>query len=209
MFSVQKYFSHDTKFFDLLEASADETQALTRLLVDLLKNGKHQHPLYEFALARDKDKRITEQISHELVNTFITGLEREDIETLSYSMYRICKAIEKFAERYNLAPERLAGVDFTRQMELMQRATETLSQMVRLLRKMPPLETVKAMNDRLQSVESEADDVILSLLRDVYGGKFEPLQAMMVRDLYDLLERAIDRCRDCGNVISYIVLKNS
>jgi uncharacterized protein Yka (UPF0111/DUF47 family) len=160
-------------------------------------------------LARDKDKRITEQISHELVNTFITGLEREDIETLSYSMYRICKAIEKFAERYNLAPERLAGVDFTRQMELMQRATETLSQMVRLLRKMPPLETVKAMNDRLQSVESEADDVILSLLRDVYGGKFEPLQAMMVRDLYDLLERAIDRCRDCGNVISYIVLKNS
>jgi len=89
MFSVQKYFSHDAKFFDLLEASADETQALTRLLVNLLKNGSHPHPLHEFALARDKDKRITEQISHELVNTFITGLEREDIETLSYSMYPV------------------------------------------------------------------------------------------------------------------------
>ncbi len=91
----------------------------------------------------------------------------------------------------------------------MQRATETLSQMVRLLRKMPPLETVKAMNDRLQGIEGEADDVMLDLLREVYGGKFEPLQAMMVRDLYDLLERAIDRCRDCGNAISHIVLKNS
>jgi uncharacterized protein Yka (UPF0111/DUF47 family) len=91
----------------------------------------------------------------------------------------------------------------------MQRATETLSQMVRLLRRMPPLETVKEMNDRLQGIEGEADDVMLDLLREVYGGKYEPLQAMMVRDLYDLLEKVIDRCRDCGNVISHIVLKNS
>src|SRR5215213_2218091 len=185
MFSVQKYFSHDAKFFDLLEASADETLALTRLLVELLKDRSHPHPLHEFALARDKDKRITEKISEELVNTFVTGLEREDIETLSYSMYRICKV-----------PEKLADIKFVRQVELMQRATETLSKMVRLLRKNPRLETVKEMNDRLQSIEAEGDDVMLDLLRDIYGGKFEPVQALMARDLYDLLERALDRCRD-------------
>jgi uncharacterized protein len=209
MFSIQKFFSRDAKFFDLLEASADETRALTQLLIDLLKDRSHARPLHEFALARGKDKRITEQISEELVNTFVIGLEREDIETLSYAMYRICKSIEKFAERFNLAPQRLAVVDFTRQIDLMQRATETLSQMVRLLRRTPPLETVKQMNDHLQAIEGEADDVMLDLLREVYGGKYEPLQAMMVRDLYDLLEKVIDRCRDCGNVISHIVLKNS
>jgi uncharacterized protein Yka (UPF0111/DUF47 family) len=209
MFSVQKFFSHDAKFFDLLEASAEETRELTRLLVDLVANGNHPKPLHEFALARGKDKRITEQISEALVDTFITGLEREDIETLSYSMYRICKVIEKFAERYNLAPERLTGVDFMRQVELMERATETLSDMVRLLRKTPSLETVKSKNDRLQGIEAEADDVMLDLLREVYSGKFDPYQAIMVRDLYDLLERAIDRCRDCGNAISHIVLKSS
>lgn len=209
MFSIQKFFSRDAKFFDLLEASADETRALTQLLIDLLKDRSHARPLHEFALARGKDKRITEQISEELVNTFVIGLEREDIETLSYAMYRICKSIEKFAERFNLAPQRLAVVDFTRQIDLMQRATETLSQMVRLLRRTPPLETVKQMNDRLQAIEGEADDVMLDLLREVYGGKYEPLQAMMVRDLYDLLEKVIDRCRDSGNVISHIVLKNS
>ncbi len=209
MFSIQKFFSHDSKFFDLLEASAEETRELSRLLIDLLKDRTHPHPLHEIALARGKDKLITAQISEELVNTFVTGLEREDIETLSYAMYRTCKTIEKFAERFNLAPERLAGVDFRRQTELMERATETLSQMVRLLRKMPPLETVKEMNDRLQGIEAEADDVMLDLLRDVYGGKYDPLQAMMVRDLYDLLEKVIDRCRDAGNVISHIVLKNA
>lgn len=209
MFSIQKFFSRDAKFFDLLEASADETCALTQLLIDLLKDRSHPHPLHEFAQARGKDKLITQQISEELVNTFITGLEREDIETLSNAMYRICKTTEKFAERFNLAPQRLEGVDFTRQVELMRRATETLSQMVRLLRKSPSLVTVKSLNDRLQSIEGEADDVILELLREVYGGKYEPLQAMLVRDLYDLLEKVIDRCRDAGNAISHIVLKNS
>ncbi len=209
MFSLQKFFSHDAKFFDLLEASADETRALTRLLVELLKERSHPHPLHEFALARGNDKTITDQISLELVNTFVTGLEREDIETLSYAMYRICKSIEKFAERFNLAPQRLADVDFTRQIELMQRATETLSEMVRLLRKTPTLETVKSMNDRLQVIEGQADDEMLDLLRLVYGGKYDPLLAMMVRDLHDLLEKVIDRCRDAGNAITHIVLKNA
>ena len=209
MFSIQRFFSQDTKFFDLLEASADETQALTQLLINLLKDRTHAHPLDEFALARGKDKRITDQIGQELVNTFVTGLEREDIEMVSYALYRICKTIEKFAERFNLAPQRLADVDFSMQTELMERATKTMSEMVRQLRKNPSLETIKKMNDRMQAIETAGDDVILKLLGEVYGGKYEPIQAMMVRDLYDLLEKVIDRCRDAANAITHIVLKNS
>jgi uncharacterized protein len=209
MFSIQRFFSQDSKFFDLLEASADETRSLTKLLVEFIKDRSHAHPLDEFAFGRGKDKLITERISQELVNTFVTGLEREDIETVSYALYRICKTIEKFAERFNLAPQRLVDVNFTSQMELLVRAVDTVSDMIRLLRNMPPLEKMKEMNDRLQSIEAEADDVILVLLGEVYGGKFEPIQAMMVRDLYDLLEKIIDRCRDAGNAISHIVLKNS
>ena len=209
MFSIQRFFSQDTKFFDLLESSADETLALTRLLVDLLKDRTHAHPLDQFAVARGKDKRITDQISRELVNTFITGLDREDIEMLSYALYRICKTIEKFAERFNLAPHRLATVDFEMQIELIERATQTLSEMVRQLRKSPALHSIKMMNDRMQAIESAADDIILKLLGEVYSGKFDPIQAMMVRDLYDLLEKVIDRCRDAANAITHIVFKNS
>jgi uncharacterized protein Yka (UPF0111/DUF47 family) len=31
----------------------------------------------------------------------------------------------------------------------------------------------------------------------------------MLRDIYDLMEKVIDRCRDAGNVLSTIVLKYS
>ena len=51
--------------------------------------------------------------------------------------------------------------------ELMERATETVSEMVRALRKMPPLDVIKGMNDRLQGIEAEADDeVVEDLLGD-------------------------------------------
>ena len=33
-------------------------------------------------------------------------------------------------------------------------------------------------------------------------------RALFLKDLYDLLERATDRCRDAGNVIIQIVLKS-
>ena len=82
MFSIQSFFSRDNKFFDLLEASAAETLALTHLLVELLKNREKSQPLDDFAKARGNDKLITDEISRELVNTFVTGLEREDIEML-------------------------------------------------------------------------------------------------------------------------------
>jgi uncharacterized protein len=32
---------------------------------------------------------------------------------------------------------------------------------------------------------------------------------IMLKDLYELLEKVVDRCRDAGNVISNIHLKNS
>lgn len=209
MFSIQRFFSQDAKFFDMLEQSAAEARASAQLLIELLKDREHAHPLDQFALARSKDKRITEKIREDLVTTFVTGIEREDIDALAYALYRIPKTIEKFAERFNLAPQRLQNVDFTQHMELVDRATATLCEMVGHLRKMPPLEVMKELMDRLQMIESEADDLIIRLLGEVYNGKYEPVQAMFVRDLYDLLEKIIDRCRDVGNVISHIALKNA
>jgi uncharacterized protein Yka (UPF0111/DUF47 family) len=152
MFSIQQLFSKDARFFEMLEQSAQEARASAQLLIELLKDRKTARPLDQFALARSKDRRITEQIREELVSTFVTGMEREDIDSLAHALYRIPKTIEKFAERFNLAPQRLEGVDFGQQMELIDRATATICEMVGHLRKMPPLETMKALLDRLQVI---------------------------------------------------------
>lgn len=209
MFSLQRIFGKGDKFFDLLEASAQEVNGSVHALVKILQTPGPSISLEDFVLARRKDKRITEEISEELVKTFVTGLEREDIEALSIALYKITKTTEKFAERYKIVATQLNGVEFKRQTDLIITASDTLVQMVKHLRKIPPLEKIKDLNDRLQHAEGEADKIMLELLKDLYNGKHEPLKALIMHDLYELLEKVIDRCRDAGNVVSHIVLKNS
>ncbi|MFN9550894.1 MAG: hypothetical protein ACK56Q_11510, partial [Pirellulaceae bacterium] len=62
MFSIQQLFSKDARFFEMLEQSAQEARASAQLLIELLKDRKTARPLDQFALARSKDRRITEQI---------------------------------------------------------------------------------------------------------------------------------------------------
>ncbi|MGH8041144.1 MAG: pit accessory protein, partial [Rudaea sp.] len=62
---------------------------------------------------------------------------------------------------------------------------------------------------RLQAVEAEADRMLLEPYRDLYLASDDPIRVMLAKDLFELLEKAIDRCRDAGNVIYTIVLKNS
>ena len=57
------------------------------------------------------------------------------------------------------------------------------------------------MNAKLQTIEGEADKLELELLRDLYQGDYEPKHMIFLRDLYGLLEKVIDRCRDAGNII--------
>lgn len=210
MFSLQKLLGRDDKFFDLLERAAIEARDSVALVKTALDSpSKGAGSLDEFALLRKKDKRLTEEIRTLVTRTFVTPLEREDIDALSTALYKIPKTLEKFCERLLLAPDRLKGCDFTRQLQLLDQAMQTVTEMTSQLRANPGLEPVKEKNDRLQYLEGEADKLMVELLRGLYSGKVDPVTVIVLKDLYDLLEKVIDRCRDAGNVIFYIVLKNS
>lgn len=209
MFSLQTIFGKGDKFYGLLEASADAARDSAAALVRMFDVRPQAPSLDEFMLARRREKDLAAQISQELVNTFVTALDREDIETLSAALNKITKSIAKFAERYSLASERLDDIDFISRAVLLEKAGDVIAQMVAQLRRGMNLETMKALNDHLQALESEADRMMLELYRDLYDGRHEPLRIFLLKDLFELLEKAIDRCRDAGNVVYQIVLKNS
>ena len=209
MFSIQQLFSKGDRFQELLEAATRESHESVRLAIELMKPPRNTQYLDDLILARRKEKKISDQISTELVKTFITGLEREDIESLARALFRIPKAAEKLAERLVMAGHHLDGIDFSKHADMMGKATDAIQGMVQQLRDMKDLEKVKTFNDRLQLVEVEADRHMMDLLRDLYGGEYEPIRAMVLRDVYELMEKIIDRCHDAGNVVMHIVLKNS
>src|SRR5512137_2852258 len=122
MFSLQKLLGKEDKFFTLLEASAEEARSSVQALVKLSTALDKPVVMDEFVYSRRKDKRITQEISAAVYTTFITALEREDIEDLSNALYKIPKMVEKFSERILLAPQHARGIDFSKQISLLERA---------------------------------------------------------------------------------------
>ena len=209
MISFQRLLGREDEFCDLLEASAGEAAHAVDALKRMLSNRDGAVTLHEFADARSKDKAITETISEKLITTFVTPMEREDIEELAHALYRIPKTVEKFAERYRISADKLKDVDFSKQIDLMEQAVKLVGQMVAALRAGRNLGGIKALQIKLQTVESQADDVLLEMERAFYEPGFPVLKAIILKDLYNLNEKVVDRCRDAGNVISLVVLKNS
>jgi uncharacterized protein len=209
MFSLQRLLGKEDKFFSLLEASAHTARDSVQALVKASKALDQPVIMDEFAHSRRKDKEITKEISTAVYTTFVTALEREDIEDLSNALYKIPKTVEKFTERILLAPQHVRGIDFSTQIGLLERATDHVCEMVRSLRGGMNLEKIKDLNDKLQYLEGEADKHMMTLYKDLFSGKHEAIQVIVLKDLYELLEKVIDRCRDAGNVLAHIVLKNS
>lgn len=212
MLSLKKLLGHDEKFFDLLEASAQQADSSVHHLVALLaKLEKHDSPqsLEEFVHNRRKDKQITQELTEQLCKTFITPLEREDIQALAAALYKIPKTVEKIGERILICPGDLHGRNFEKHLQLLDQAAEAVLAMVKELRNGTDVATAREKNARLQTIEGDADKLELALLRDLYHGDYEPKQIIFLRDLYELLEKVIDRCRDAGNIILQVVLKYS
>jgi len=212
MLSLKKLFGKDEKFYDLLEASAEQALASTQLLATYLQRSQaftSANDLDEFIQSRRKDKRITQQITEELCKTFVTPLEREDIEALSIALYRIPKIVEKLVERLSIYPGRLPREGFQRQAVLLTQAAEAVVFMVKQLRNGAQLKGVQEANERLQHAEGEADKVMLGLLKDLYHGPYDAKETMILQELFEMAEKAVDRCRDAGNVVFQIVLKYS
>src|SRR5690606_12068960 len=97
MLSLRKLLGKDDKFFDLLEAGAEEAKASVDLFTSYLQktaNGTMAgSSLDDFIQTRRKEKRIRHTMTEELSKTFVTPLEREDIEALSFALYRIPKQV--------------------------------------------------------------------------------------------------------------------
>jgi len=208
MFSIQKWFAKDDEFLELLEASAQASRASIFALKEVLQSRNAAPSLDAFAATRRQDKEITARITELLARTSITSLDREDVEAISNALYKIPKTVEKFAERHSVCAAQLRAVDFSAQVALAEQATDTVAIMIKALEKSHFAE-VNSFNEKLQTIEGDADNLMLQLLAELYSGRHPPLKVIIVKDLYELLEKVVDRCRDVGNVVANVVLKHS
>jgi uncharacterized protein Yka (UPF0111/DUF47 family) len=188
MFSLQTIFGQGKQFYALLDEAADAAHASTRALHDMLKAPAREPSLDAFKLARQR--------------------ERDASAKISSALYKIPKQVERFADRYALARHRLDGIDFAPRAAMLEKAASVVVEMVKELRHLR-LEPMKQLNDRLRVIETEADRLILELHRDIYSGRLDAGEMFLLKEFFEILEKAIDRCREAGVVAYEIALKNS
>ena len=209
---LKRLLGKDELFFDLLEAGAEEAKASVDFFgryLQTIASGGASTNLDELIHSRRKEKRIRQQMMEALSRTFVTPLDREDIEALSFALYRIPKQVEKIVERISIYPGRMPHEAFQRQAALMLQAADALITMVKQLRHSLGIEKIRETNERLQFAEGEADKVMLGLLKDLYQGDCSAKELVILGEIYEMIEQAVDRCRNAGNIVVQIALKHS
>ncbi len=210
-FLMFRFFQRDEAFFDLLEASAAQARHCAIQLKDVVAHlgGDTSAQLAYVQETRRKHKRLTKGITERLCRTFMTPLDREDIETLNGALSKIPKTVEKIAERLVVCPVKFTNDIVLKQCVLLDQATAEVVGLVSALREKPRLEEIQDRQGRLQHIEGHGDKLLVDLLSELYHDNVEAIEVIILKDVYELLERAIDRCRDAGNAVFQAVLKYS
>jgi uncharacterized protein Yka (UPF0111/DUF47 family) len=208
---IQLFFGKDDRFFQLLESGASEAKNGTTLLVrlvGLIGDRAMDEALGDLADSRRKHRRIAQETNEQLCEKFVTPLEREDIAALSSLIYKISKTVEKIGERLTIAPSGVKMDSIQKQVSILDQAATIMLKMVKELRTREH-GVVKDDYERLHVLESEADRLINELLGSLYRSDTEARIILFWKDIYELLEKSIDRCRDVGSEVVRIVLKNA
>lgn len=206
---LRKLIQKDDRFFRQMESSAEEARRSMQSLARLLAAGDDKRALAEFAQIRRDEKAITRQLLEDLCKDFQTPLEREHIEALASNLYKTTKLVEKFCERYQASAKHVGGMKLGPYVPMLEKAGDTIPELVRELRFLINVEKVKALTDQLQKLEGEADKLMIGVLEDLYNHETSSIKVMVQKDLYELLEKIFDRCRDVGNLVFHIVLKHA
>ena len=209
MFSLQTIFGQGNQFYTLLEEAAVAAHDSTKALHEMLKDSQPAAAAGRVQAGPPARARGLRQDQPGAGRT--ASSPRSSARTsrrCGSALYKIPKQVEKFADRYSLALQHLDGIDFAPRAAMLEQASGVVVQMVHQLRGMK-LEPMKELNDKLRAIENEADRLMLELYRDIYSGRLDNLQMFLLKEFFEILEKAIDRCREAGVVAYQIVLKNS
>jgi uncharacterized protein Yka (UPF0111/DUF47 family) len=192
-------------FFDLFDRAAGGVLRavvdLAILLDDLPNAERHAQRIRDLEHEGDD---LTHQIIALVNTTFVTPFDRKDMHRLASCLDDVIDCVEGLADLLVLLRIAKPLPQFVQQIEVLRRATTAVSQAVRELRSLHPLEAVLT---EIKRAEREGDWVYRRGVAELYSGDYEPMQVLMWKDLLHQGETALDKCEDIANTIESVLLK--
>jgi predicted phosphate transport protein (TIGR00153 family) len=200
----------DTSFFDLFDQLAAKVLDAARALEEMLQRWDR---LEERAHAVKDIEHECDAITHrtfdKLNSTFITPLEREDIHQLASRLDDIVDHIDSTASRLVIYGVKKPTDEAKLLAQVLTRTCVEVQRAVSGLRNLKDPALLSRTSVEINRLENESDDILRLALKRLFERQNDVLEVIKLKEIYEKLESAVDRCEDVANVIQAVVLRHT
>jgi len=204
---LQRFMPHDGDFFVLFQKQAENIVSGAQALVKMLEHytGIPEQVQIIKAIEHQGDE-ITHQIFRKLNQTFVTPFDREDMHELCGTMDDVIDLIDAAASRfvlYRIDQIRPGTFELAR---VLGAATAELSAAIHAMESPD-----KALHCDIEIIrlEIESDRICRTLIAQLFEEEKDPVQIIKWKEIFEVIETAVDKCEDVSNVIESVILKNA
>lgn len=205
-----RLFPRDERFFDLFENAAINIEAGINALLELLENYTNvEEKVKKIKTLEHESDKITHQTIDKLNRTFITPIDREDIYALITKMDDIIDFVEAASQRLWLYKVKQPTPQIKELTLILQRAMKVVKQAIKDLRNIKNPKRILQSCIEINTIENEGDQILRDAMTSLFDNVTNPVDIMKLKELYEIIEMAIDRCEDVANIIESVVIKNA
>jgi len=194
-------------FFQLFnEAGSNMATAVDHLyaLIHDFSDIQTKHQLVKQAEHRGDE--LTRTILRQLVTTFVTPFDREDIHELAERLDDVVDSVYHVSEMLVLVPIDRILPEVKEQVDVLKEMSATATS---VLGRLAGMKGTHDDIERLDSLESQGDAIYRRTVARLFSGELPALEVLKWKDIVDSVEHALDRLEDVGDVIASIVVKHA
>jgi predicted phosphate transport protein (TIGR00153 family) len=197
----------DRTFFDLFIEAGHNTVHAARLLDEMMGSWPDDSGLArEILKAEQEGDRITHDIVKRLNTTFVTPIDREDIYGLATQMDDIVDYAEEAADFLGLYKIEAPMAQAQALTDVLVKACEQLAQG---LEHLPDFKDLDRYWIDIHRLENEGDRISRDAVASLFSNGIDPMVVIRWKDMFAVLENAIDATETAAQIIEGIVIKNS
>jgi uncharacterized protein Yka (UPF0111/DUF47 family) len=196
-------------FYDSFEDAAKNCNEMAKLFAEALASGITDELIVKARTLKHRGSGLERETVNRLNNTFVTPIDREDIQSLATMLNRITKKIVQAFMNLNVYRMTSFTEEMLQQSKTILKATDELMRSVSLLKTISKTKEITASYESMKEIETLGDDILYRAMDRLFSGEFEAIEVIKLRDIYKVLESAMDKCYDVSDSILNIALKNN
>ena len=195
-------------YFTIFSQMTEKIQKAANALVEMMHGAPADFEAFSKKIkdAEHECDELMHEITIKLNKSFITPFDREDIFMLAVALDDVCDYIDAGARAvvmYNIKEIN----DYSKHLS---KVTQSLA--IEINSAVSMLKKPTGMNQHIVEIhrlENEADDVYFRAIGELFHNGTDALQIIKLKELYEILENATDRCESVANIIESIMLKHT